>query len=92
MNFGKFDLKTVEKSIINTIFKQQVISEPQKSYYIFQGPERWLLINWLLVKKVYEHFLRDPQKKNELGLAWVTYKKKFAPCVANDDSTLVPTA
>ena len=30
MNFGKFDQKTVEKSIINTIFKQQVISEPQK--------------------------------------------------------------
>ena len=30
MNFGKFDQKTEEKSIINTIFKQQVISELQK--------------------------------------------------------------
>ena len=30
MIFGEFDQKTVEKSIINTIFKQQVISEPQK--------------------------------------------------------------
>ena len=30
INFSKFDQKTVEKSIINTIFKQQEISEPQK--------------------------------------------------------------
>ena len=40
MNFGKFDQKPVEKSIINTIFKQQVISEPQKLLVaIFQVPE-----------------------------------------------------
>ena len=30
MNLGKFDQKTEEKSIINAIFKHQVISEPQK--------------------------------------------------------------
>ena len=47
MKFG--DQKTLEKSIINTIFKQQVISEPQKLLH-FQGPEHWLLINWLHVK------------------------------------------
>ena len=34
MNFGEFDQKTVGKSIINTIFKQQVISEPQKLHKI----------------------------------------------------------
>ena len=28
MNFGKLDEKTVEKSMINTIFKEQVIFEP----------------------------------------------------------------
>ena len=43
MNLGKFDRKTVEKSRINTIFKQQVISEPQKLLH-FQGPEHWLLV------------------------------------------------
>ena len=30
--FSKFDQKTVEKSVINTIFKQLVISEPQKFF------------------------------------------------------------
>ena len=30
LKIRKFDQKTVEKGIINTIFKQQVISEPQK--------------------------------------------------------------
>ena len=56
MNFGEFDQKTVEKSKINTIFKQQVISEPQKLHKIFSS-EPWLLIKWLLIKKVYETWL-----------------------------------
>ena len=34
MDFGKFDEKTVGKSIINTNFKQQVISEPQKLLHL----------------------------------------------------------
>ena len=39
MNFGKFDQKTVEKSIINTNFKQQEISEPQKLIHFSRARE-----------------------------------------------------
>ena len=46
MNFGKFDQKTVEKSIINTIFKQQVISEPQKLLHFSRA---WALVAYKLV-------------------------------------------
>ena len=81
MNFDKFDQKTVEKSIINTIFKQLMMYEPQKCCCIFQGPEPKLLLNWLLVKKcscfinfkkhrcIEEHsFLGE---KNVLGITYV---------------------
>ena len=37
----KFDQKTVEKRIINTIFKEKVISEPQKSLHV---PRAWALV------------------------------------------------
>ena len=54
MNFSKFDQKTVEKSIINTIFKQQVISEPQKLQHFSRA---WALVGYKLVacikRKVY---------------------------------------
>ena len=52
MNFGEFDQKTVEKSKINTIFKQQVISEPQKLHKIFSS-EPWLLIKKSVAWKGY---------------------------------------
>ena len=46
-NFSKFDQKTVEKKILSNRWFLSL-----KSCYIFQGPEHWLLINWLLVKKM----------------------------------------
>ena len=57
MNFGKFDQKTVEKSIINAIFTQQVISEPQKllhfsraralvAYKLVDSKKVYILIVW----------------------------------------------
>ena len=52
MNFGKFDQKTVEKRIINIIFKQQVISVPQKLQHFSRA---WALVAYELVacKKEY---------------------------------------
>ena len=43
---GKFDQKTVEQSISNTIFKQQVISEPQKLLHFSMA---WALVAYKLV-------------------------------------------
>lgn len=44
--------KQWKKSIINTIFKQLVISDPQKLLHFSRAwALHWLLINWLLVKK-----------------------------------------
>ena len=50
MNFGKFEQKTVEKALsIQFLSNKWFLS--LKSCYIFRGPEHWLLINWLLVRK-----------------------------------------
>ena len=47
--------KTIEKCSTNTFFKQLVISDSLKSCLIFLRSEHELLVNWLLLKKVYIH-------------------------------------
>ena len=57
MNFGKFDQKTVEKSMINTIFdKQQVIFEHQK---LLHFPRAWALVAYKLVACIKKKCIND---------------------------------
>ena len=76
MNFGKFDQKTVEKSIINTIFKQQANSEPQKLLHFSRA---WALVTDKLVacktKKCIDHYSLT------MDVTWTLIKEMGVNCL-----------
>ena len=98
MNFGEFDQKTVEKSIINTIFKQQVIPEPQKLPHFSRA---WALVACKLVACINKSVMfllhktwickicvstKNKRAKNNIKSGVSSYKKQLIRKIWNIES------